>query len=91
MYQLVSEISGVPSPKLRLPASVVLINARVLTWLADLVKKPPMSGMAFEGMRVAKEGTRADGSKAERELGITYTPLRVAIEEAIESYRVQRL
>jgi len=91
MYELVSEISGVPAPKLRLPDSVVLLNARVLTWLADLVKKPPMWGMAFEGMRTVKEGTRADGSKAERELGITYTPLRTAIEEAIESYRVQAL
>jgi len=34
-----------------------------------------------------KEGLRADGSKAERELGITYTPIRVAIEEAIVSYQ----
>ena len=27
-----------------------------------------------------------NGSKAERELGITYTPIRVALEEAIASY-----
>jgi dihydroflavonol-4-reductase len=90
-YELVTEISGVPAPKLYLPASVVLFNARFLTWLADIVKKPPMWGMSFDGMRFAKRGCRADGSKAERELGITYTPLRAAIEEAIESYRVQSL
>jgi nucleoside-diphosphate-sugar epimerase len=29
---------------------------------------------------------RGDGSKAEVELGITYTPIRVAIEEATASY-----
>jgi dihydroflavonol-4-reductase len=91
MYQLISEISGVPAPKLRLPDSVVLLNARLLTWLADLIKKPPMWGMSFDGMRTARQGSRSDGSKAERELGITYTPIRVALEEAIASYRVQRL
>jgi hypothetical protein len=35
-----------------------------------------------------KEGFQGDGSKAKRELGITYTPARVALEEAIASYRV---
>ena len=90
MYELISEISGVPTPKLRLPDSVVLLNARLLTWLADMIKKPPLWGMSFDGMRSAREGSRSDGSKAERELGITYTPIRIAFEEAIDSYRVQR-
>jgi hypothetical protein len=30
-----------------------------------------------------KKGFRADGSKAEKELGIQYTPIRDAIREAI--------
>jgi hypothetical protein len=34
-----------------------------------------------------KEGLRFDGSKAERELGIAYTPIRTALEEAIASYK----
>ncbi len=91
MYELISEISGVSAPKLRLPDSVVLVNARVLTWLADVIKEPPMWGMSFDAMSFARQGSRSDGSKAERELGITYTPIRVALEEAIASYRVQRL
>jgi hypothetical protein len=33
-----------------------------------------------------KEDQQGDGSKAERELGITYTPIRVTVEEAIASY-----
>jgi hypothetical protein len=32
-----------------------------------------------------QEGFVFDGSKAERELGLTYTSLRVALEEAIAS------
>jgi len=34
-----------------------------------------------------KEGFQFEGSKAERELGITYTPIRIALGEAIASYR----
>jgi dihydroflavonol-4-reductase len=88
-YELVCEISGVPLPKMRLPSCMVMLNAALFTWVADLIKKPPARGMAIDGMRMGKEGLRADGSKAERELRITYIPIRVALEEVIESYRVQ--
>jgi dihydroflavonol-4-reductase len=85
--QLISEISGVALPKLRMPDSLAMANAMLLTLLADVVKKPPLLGMAVDQIRTMKEGAEADGSKAERELGITYTPIRVALEEAIASYR----
>ena len=83
--KIISEISGVPPPKMHLPDTLVMVNATLLTWLADLIKKPPMGGMSRDQMRTVREGFRFDGSKAERELGITYTPIRVAIEEAIAS------
>lgn len=87
LNEMVSEISGVPLPKLRLPDSIVTINAGLLTWLADIIKKPPIWGMSRDRIRVMKEGFRFDGSKVERELGITYTPVRIALEDAIASYR----
>ena len=40
----------------------------------------------MDQMRTMKQGLRFDGGKAERELGITYTPIRVALEEEIASY-----
>ena len=43
--------------------------------------------MSVDQMRVMKEGFQFDGGKAERELGITYTPVRVALEEMIASCR----
>jgi dihydroflavonol-4-reductase len=85
--QMVGEISGVTLPRFRMPDLLAMANARLLTFWADLVKKPPLLGMAVDQMRTMKEGAEADGSKAERELGITYTPIRVALEEAIASYR----
>ena len=85
--EMIHEISGVPLPKIQLPTSLVMVNAAILTWLANLIKKPPLWGMSIDQMRTMKEGFGFDGSKVERELGITYTPIRVTLEEAIASYQ----
>ncbi len=86
LNEMIKEISGVTLPKIRLPDFVVLVNARLLTWLADIIKKPPIWGMSRDQIRVMKEGFIVDGSKVERELGVTYTPVRIALEEAIASF-----
>jgi dihydroflavonol-4-reductase len=87
LNQMIGDISGVPLPRFHLPDSVVTFNAALLTALADLIKKPPIWGMSRDQISMMREGFVFDGSKAERELGITYTPVRVALEEAIASYR----
>ena len=84
--RMVSEISGVPLPKVRLPDFLLAVNALLLTGLASMVKVPPIWGMSLDKVRTTRAGYRFDGSKAERELGITYTPIRTALEEAIASY-----
>ncbi|MFC1683289.1 NAD-dependent epimerase/dehydratase family protein [Candidatus Zixiibacteriota bacterium] len=85
--QMISEISGVALPRLSLPGPLVMFNAAFLTLVANIIKKPPLWGMATDQMKVMRAGYIFDGSKAERELGITYTPIRVALEEAITSLR----
>ena len=85
--RMVSEISGVRLPLFFLPNFTVIPNAWLLTKIADIIKRPPIWGMAVDQIRVMKEGVRADGSKAERELAIEYTPIRTAIEEAVSSYQ----
>jgi dihydroflavonol-4-reductase len=84
---MVREISGVPSPIFALPNFMVTLNARLLTWLSNITKKSPIWGMSVDQIRTMKEGFCIDGSKAERELGIAYTPVRVAMEEAIASFK----
>ncbi|MEW6411899.1 MAG: NAD-dependent epimerase/dehydratase family protein [Candidatus Zixiibacteriota bacterium] len=85
--RMISEISGVPLPRLVMPDFLVMPNAWSLTMIADIIKRPPLWGMAIDQMRVMKCEFRGDGSKAERELGIEYTPVRDALAEAIASYR----
>ena len=85
--EMINEISGIPLPKIALPDWLVVVNATLLTALANLIKKPPILGMDKDKIGTMKHGARIDGSKAERELGITYTPIRIALEEAIASYQ----
>lgn len=81
----VSEISGVPLPLLSIPGVLVKLNAFLLTALANITKRPPAWGLSIDFVNNGMNGFKADGSKAERELGISYTPVRMAIKECIES------
>ena len=85
LNRMVGEISGVPLPALRLPGSLAMAGAALLTWLADRVGQAPPWGMSTDQIRTMKEGFQFDGGKAERELGLVYTPIRVALEEAIRA------
>ena len=84
--ELISEVSGISLPMLQIPDFLAVVGSHLFTWLADLTRKPPIWGISAEGLREMKAGLVFDGTKAERELGITYTPIRAALEEAIASY-----
>lgn len=83
----VSEISGVPLPFISIPDFIVRMNAYFLTALANLTKRPPAWGLSSDSVRNVLTNLRADGSKAERELGLSYKPVRQAIEECIASFQ----
>jgi dihydroflavonol-4-reductase len=85
--QLVRELSGTPLPRLTLPNAAVMPLACLLTGLARLTGRPPLWGLAVDQVRTARQGFRAEGSKAERELGLVYTPIRQALAEAIEELK----
>jgi dihydroflavonol-4-reductase len=84
--RMVHDISGVPLPRLHLPGAITMVNAALFTGLAGVIKKAPPWGMSIDQMKVMREGFKVDGSKAERDLCVKYTPIRVALEEAIASY-----
>jgi dihydroflavonol-4-reductase len=88
--QLISEVSGVPLPVFRFPDPIVLAASYLLTGLSYVTRRPPWWGLSIDAGWTLKNGFHFDGCKAERELGIRYTPIRAALAEAIESYRGQR-
>lgn len=83
--RLLTEISGVRPPRLTFPDWVTIFGAFCATGVANLTKRPPMLDMAVDQMRLMKQGFQVDGSKATRELGLNYTPIRTALEEAVAS------
>jgi dihydroflavonol-4-reductase len=86
-YQMVSQISGVPSPSIYMPDSVAMAGAFILTMPANLTKKAPMWGLSIDSLRTGTHDVRVDATKVERELGIKYSPIKLALEEEIASYR----
>jgi dihydroflavonol-4-reductase len=85
--EIIREVSGASLPKVSLPDIVVRLSASILTALSDITKRPPPWGMCVDQANMAREGFRFDGSKAERDLGLRYTPIRDSVEETVASQR----
>ncbi len=84
--RLIAEISQVRLPILHFPDEIVLLAAYLLTGLSALTHRPPWWGLSIDAAQTLKQGFVFDGSRAERELGLSYRPIRQALEEAIQSY-----
>ncbi len=85
--RLIAEIARVRLPRLTMPAPASLAMAYVATGLANVIGRPPMLDMSVEQIVMMMRGMQVDGSKAVRELGLTYTPIRTALEEEIAYLR----
>jgi nucleoside-diphosphate-sugar epimerase len=86
LNNLLVELAGAKLPRWRIP-DFALHGASVLaTKLADVTKREPMLGLARASMRHLAAGCEFDGSRAVRELGITYTPMRETIAAELASY-----
>jgi dihydroflavonol-4-reductase len=84
---IVAELSGRRLPIVTLPDAVTCTMARGLTLVASLTRRPPWLGLSSDQARLMRWGLEVDGSKATRELGIVYTPVREAIREALAAIR----
>lgn len=64
-----------------------MATGALLTLVANIAKRPPLWGLSIDAARTLTSSLwGADGSKAQRELGITYTPIQLAVEETVASY-----
>lgn len=85
-FEMIGEIAGVPIPSRNIPESVLLPLAYVLEAIASLTGVRP--AIPVDILKTTAAGSLLfDGSRAERELGIHYTPLRTALAEAVEEIR----
>jgi dihydroflavonol-4-reductase len=84
--QMLSRLTGVRAPRIRLPWRLILPLAHINTWMANHVThKTPR--IPLEGVRMAKYRMHYDCTKALKELDLPQTPVETALKKAIEWFR----
>ncbi len=85
VFDILSGLTGVKAPSIKLPRLAILPLAYLNHWLANLTGRPPR--IPLEGVKMAKYKMHYDCSKAVRELGLPQTPPEVALEKAVRWFR----
>lgn len=85
LFKLLSEITGIPVPKRKLPPALVKLIAYVSEFHSFLTKKPPK--LTIDMVRAMEIGAMGDSTKAREELGLEFTPLRESLIKTVNWYR----
>lgn len=83
IYGLLSEISGVPAPKMKLPSGIAYFMGWMMeTWANLVTKKHPL--ITLPGARMIALPPFYSNDKAVRELGLTNRPIEETFRRSIE-------
>jgi dihydroflavonol-4-reductase len=85
VLEILSRLTGVKAPTIKLPRVAILPLAYLNQWMANFTGQPPR--IPLEGVKMAKYKMHYDCSKAIRELGFPQTPPEVALEKAVRWFR----
>jgi dihydroflavonol-4-reductase len=86
VFEILSGLTGVPAPRLRLPWQAIVPLAYANQWLADYIThRAPR--IPLEGVKMAKHKMHYDCSKAIKELDLPQTPVEIALEKAVRWFR----
>jgi dihydroflavonol-4-reductase len=82
IFQMLSRMTGLPAPKLRVPYALAWLGAAVGEGWARLRGKTPE--VPLTAVRMAAKRMFFNSEKAVRELGLPQTPVEEALREAVE-------
>jgi dihydroflavonol-4-reductase len=85
IFDALSRLTGIPSPRVRLPHWVPLAAAAVDTLASRLTGRQPR--VPLEGVRMSRHTMFFDAGKAVRELGLPQTPVEEALGRAVAWFR----
>ena len=86
IFELLAQISGRPAPRVKLPYWPVLAMAYIDEFLTGYLRgKTPR--MPVTAVRMARKFMYFDNTKAVKYLGLTLTPVRQALEDAVAWFR----
>ncbi len=82
MLAMLAEITGLPGPKGRIPAWIPLGVA----WVDEsvLAKLGKSASVPLDGVRMSRQQMFYDPSKARQDLDLPQTPIRTALQEAVD-------
>ena len=86
IWQMLAELTGRTMPSWRAPYALALAAAYVDEIRCRVTGGAPE--VPLEGVRLSRERMYADSSKAHEDLGYTATPVRAALERAVEWFRL---
>ena len=85
IFDALSRLTGIPSPRVRLPHWVPLAAAAVDTFAARLLGRQPR--VPLEGVRMSRHRMFFDSGKAVRALGLPQSPVEDALARAVAWFR----
>jgi len=86
IFQLLGDITGLPAPKVKLPYWPVLGLAYLDEFFATHIRRRPPR-MPVAAIQMAKKYMYFDNRKAIEYLGLTLTPVRQALSEAVDWFK----
>lgn len=86
IWEMLSEITGRPVPRMRIPTPMLYTIAYV-DEMRCLIRRDAQPLVPLEGVRMSEENMFVDSSKAQRELGYRAGPVRDALQRAVSWYR----
>jgi len=84
-FKLIREVSGVELPKLRIPYPVAIALGYGYQFVSNIAKRPP--SLTAPMVRMGSKYAYFDVSKAVNELGFPQTPIKGAVEKAVNWFR----
>ena len=85
LLDLLSRLTGLPAPMMKIPHGVALGVAYVESAFSRLIGKEPQ--IPVEGVKIAQHMMFVDASRAKRELGFHPGPVEAALQRAVRWYQ----
>jgi dihydroflavonol-4-reductase len=81
IFGMLSDITGVPAPRFRVPYAVAWMAAAAMEGVARVTRRPP--AVALTAVRMARKRMYFSADRAIRELGLPQTPAETALADAV--------
>lgn len=85
ILDILAQITGLPSPRVRLPHAVALAFSHADQLVSRVLSRQPR--IPLEGVRMARHKMFVDASRAQRELGFEPGSVEAALERAVNWYQ----